>query len=107
MLPRSDPSLEVVESHPEKEAIKFFFSFSCAPSYMYRKQIRPPNILGKHDSFFRLVLIISASMYETSRLSSSKPQPECYQDQMPFINEGWLDSLNQVAVYKKFVQFLE
>ena len=62
---------------------------------MHRKQIRPPNILGKHDSSFKLVLKISASMYETSRLSSSKPPPECNQDQMPLINEGWLDPLNQ------------
>ena len=62
---------------------------------MHRKQIRPPNILGKHDSSFRLVLKISASMYETSRLSFSKPPPECNQDHVPLISEGWLDPLNQ------------
>ena len=62
---------------------------------MHRKQIRPPNIVGKHDSSFKLVLKISASMYETSRLSSSKPPPECNQDQMPLISEGCLDPLNQ------------
>ena len=62
---------------------------------MHRKQIRPPNILGKHDSSFKLVLKISASMYETSRLSSSKPPTECNQDQMPLINKGCLDPLNQ------------
>ena len=74
---------------------------------MHRKQIRPPNILGKHDSCFRLVLKISASMYETSRLSSSKPPPEYNQDQMPLLNEGWLDPLNQTVLYKKIMQFLK
>ena len=73
---------------------------------MHGKQIRPPNILGKHDSPFRLVLKISASMH-ASRLSSSKPPPECNQQQMPLINEGWLDPLNQIALYRKIMQFLE
>ena len=68
---------------------------------MHIKQIRPPNILGKHDSSFRRVLKISASMYETSRLSSSKPPPECNQDQMPLINQGWLDPLNQIALLQE------
>ena len=62
---------------------------------MHRKHIRAASILGKHDSSFRLVLKISASMYDTSRLSSSKPPLEYNQDQMPLINEGWLDLLNQ------------
>ena len=74
---------------------------------MHRKQIRPTNILGRHDSSFRLVLKISASLYETSRLSSSKPLPEWNQDQMPLINEGWLDPLNQIGLYEKIMQFLE
>ena len=73
---------------------------------MHGKQIRPPNILGKHDSPFRLVLKISASMY-ASRLSYSKPPPGCNQEQMPLINEGGLDPLNQIALYRKIVQFLE
>ena len=74
---------------------------------MHRKQIRPPSILGKHDSSFRQVLKISASMYETSTLSYSKPPPECNQDQMSLINDGWLDPLNQIALYRKIMQFLE
>ena len=68
---------------------------------MHRKQITPPKILAKHDSSFRLVLRMSASMYETSRLSSSKPPPECNQDQMPLINQGWLDPLNQIALLQE------
>ena len=64
------------------------------------------NILGKHDSPFRLVLKVSASIY-ASRLSSLKPPPECNQEQMPLINEGWLDPLNQIALYEKIMQFLE
>ena len=74
---------------------------------MHRKHIRAASILGKHDSSFRLVLKISASMYETSRLSSSKPPPEYNQDQMPLLNEGWLDPLNQTVLYKKIMQFLK
>ena len=27
--------------------------------------------------------------------------------QMPLINEGWLDPLNQVALYRKIMQVLE
>ena len=72
---------------------------------MHRKQIRPPNILGKYGSSFRLVSKISASMYETSRLSPSKPPPKCNQDQMPLINEGWLDHLNKIEFSREIVQF--
>ena len=57
-----------------------------------------------HDSSFRPVLKVSASMY-VSRLSSSKPPLECNQDQMPFINGGWLEPFNQIALCKKIMQF--